>query len=441
MNTIACCSIAMSAVLCVNSAEPHLSPTELILSEIQLVAADAAPGDLFGSDVAISGDILLVGAQNAVPGGPYVFVRTQYSWLEQARLTAKDGAALSSIAAISGGTVVVKGSTALHVFVRNGATWIEQAQLTPADGASLGTSLAISGDTVIAGAAPSAYLFVRNGTNWVEQAKLTLPVTPWPPLHTFGGSVALSDDRAVVGAPGHVGSGLNPGAAYVFVREGGDWSFEAELLPDPAAFLPFAGAVAISGNRIVIGSCCGRFEEGTAYVFMRDETTWRFQQALFAGESQNRFGRSVAISGNAIVVGAPLSVRAEAYLFIQDAQDWTRVPFSPADAIGEDRFGTSVAISGGTIAAGAPQTHVAGEQTGAAYVFEFPPAPPLLSLSFHRAERFLVLAWIPRPGRSYTVQSSANLGDWTGLATGITEGEFSTVVPACGMNFFRLIEE
>ena len=72
-----------------------------------------------------------------------------------------------------------------YVFVRSGSTWSQQAQLTAADGAvndRFGGSVAISGETVVVGAPSdriitdygrgSAYVFVRSGSTWSEQVKL-----------------------------------------------------------------------------------------------------------------------------------------------------------------------------------------------------------------------------------------------------------------------------
>ena len=65
----------------------------------------------------------------------------------------------------------------------------------------------------------SAYVFVRSGSGWSEQAKLIAAdgaATDW-----FGCSVALDGDSAVVGAYGDdVGGSIDRGAAYVFLRSG-----------------------------------------------------------------------------------------------------------------------------------------------------------------------------------------------------------------------------
>ncbi|MBS1796079.1 MAG: FG-GAP repeat protein, partial [Acidobacteria bacterium] len=142
--------------------------------QAQLTAADGAGNDQFGWSVAISGDTAVVGAYvgtvgaNAVQGSAYVFVRSGAAWSQQQKLTAADGAAGDQFGwsvAISGNIIIVgarfddvgfnndQGST--YVFVRSGAVWSQQQKLTVADGAAgdqFGYGVAISGSNMIVGA-------------------------------------------------------------------------------------------------------------------------------------------------------------------------------------------------------------------------------------------------------------------------------------------------
>ena len=156
--------------------------------ETKLTASDAATFDLFGRNVALSGDPAVVGAVLDDDAGSF--------------------------------------SGSAYVFVRSGTTWSEQAKLTASDGAAadfFGRSVAVSGDTAVIGAerdndagtnSGSAYVFVRSGTTWSEQAKLTASGAAAGDL--FGFSVAVSGDTAVVGAPLGDGAVINSGAAYAF---------------------------------------------------------------------------------------------------------------------------------------------------------------------------------------------------------------------------------
>jgi hypothetical protein len=291
-------------------------------------------GDFFGSSVAISGDTIVVGA-------PF----------DDSNATGVNGNAVDNSATNSG---------AAYVFVRSGTTWTQQAYLKASntDGATgnvsvgdlFGSSVAISGDTVVVGAshedsnatgvngdqsnnsafeAGAAYVFVRNGTTWTQQAYLKASNTD--SLDSFG-TVAISGDTIVVGASGERSNatGVNgdqsndsaggSGAAYVFVRSGTVWTQQAYLKASNTEAGDGFGAVAISGDTIVVGA---RFEDsgatgvdgdesnnlipssGAAYLFVRNGTSWSFQHYLKASNTgtNDSFG-SVAISGELVVVGA-----------------------------------------------------------------------------------------------------------------------------------------
>jgi len=217
----------------------------------QVFPSDGVPGDQFGVSVAMSPsqDTAVVGAyleDNAGEldaGSAYVFVKSGNSWVEQAKLTASDGAADDRFGlrvAISGDTVLVgayqddhaggANAGSAYVFTRSGTVWTEQAKLTASDAAAgdgFGVSLAFSGDTAVIGAytddeaggvdAGSAYVFTRSGDPevWTEQSKLTASdgaAEDW-----FGLAVALDADTPVIGArQDDNDGGIDAGSAYVF---------------------------------------------------------------------------------------------------------------------------------------------------------------------------------------------------------------------------------
>ena len=248
---------AASAAIPVAAAEPSGPPAPalalLAVQQAQLTAADGAPSDLFGWRVALSGDSALVAAPaddvggNLDQGSASVFVRSGGTWSRQAKLTAADGAAnddFGNYVALDGDTALVAapgddvGSNreqgSAYVFVRSGSTWSRQAKLTASDGAAndeFGHAVALSGNSALVGAPGddvgsnidqgSAYFFVRLGSAWSRQAKLT-GTAGAAPADFFGeGAVALDGGRALVGAPwGDVGSNRDQGSAYVFALEG-----------------------------------------------------------------------------------------------------------------------------------------------------------------------------------------------------------------------------
>ena len=119
------------------------------------------------------------------------------------------------------------------------------------------SSRALSGDTAVIGAPPdggsgAVYVFVRNGMNWEQQARLS--AADRTPGDRFGEDVAVDGDTVVVGAPRNSENGFFSGAAYVFVRNGTTWTQQQKLTaPDAAAEDQFGRSVAISGNTVLVG--------------------------------------------------------------------------------------------------------------------------------------------------------------------------------------------
>lgn len=244
----------------------------------------------------------------------------------------------------------------------------------------------------------------------------------------LGLSLGVSGQFLVIGAPGEAsstnlvnGNGADDtaffaGAAYVFVRSGVSYAQLAYLKASNAeAGDGFGGAVAISGETIVIGADRERSaangingsatdnsapSAGAAYVFVKSGLGW-IQQAYLKPsntDAEDRFGNSVAISGDTIVVGArgedggtsgvngndaddSLSGAGAVYVFVRSGTTWTQQAYLKAShpSVG-DAFGAAVAVDGDTVVIGAPDedgsaTTVNGTRdeaaaaAGAAYVF------------------------------------------------------------------------
>ena len=276
--------------------------------------------------------------------------------------------------------------------------WIQQAELTASDGAAqdyFGYSVAVSGSTMVVGAPKhtvgsnqyqgAAYVFAASGGKWVQQAELTASngvANDW-----FGSSVAVNGSTVVVGATGHYASASDTqGAAYVFVESGGKWSQQAELEPsDGKGVGGFGYSVAVSGGTAVVGYVnqivgSERFA-GAAYVFVESGGTWSQQAELTASDGMNgdNFGCSVAVDGSTVVVGAnahplnPATGPGAAYVFVQNGETWSQqAELAASDGAGLDWFGNSVAVSGSTVVVGAYYHNVSGSSVlnqGAAYVF------------------------------------------------------------------------
>ena len=305
--------------------------------QAKLTASDAADGDLFGQAVALDGDIALIGSffdddNGSHSGSAYVFTRTNDLWSETAKLTASDGLEADQFGqsvALEGAVAVIGApwddgvgldSGSAYVFRWNGAAWVEEAKLTASDGAAsdlFGESVAISGNTIAVGAwwndgtaadTGAVYIYRWNGSAWVEEVKLT--ASDASKEDYFGFSVSISGDSVLAGAHGK-GPGPNKGAAYVFRFNGSSWSQEAKLTAsDGSVKDAFGVSASLDGNLAVIGASQGDDGEkntGAAYIFQRAGAVWTEELKLFASDAATKdlFGESVSINGNIVVVGAP----------------------------------------------------------------------------------------------------------------------------------------
>ena len=228
----------------------------------------------------------------------------------------------------------------------------------------------------------SAYLFERdNSGNWSEVAKLTASDGDYS--DRFGYSVAIDGNRALVGAYFHRQNGvINTGAAYLFEFNNitGNWD-ETKLIPsdapDGAFGFHFGQAVAISGDRILIGaigvSDTGR-GSGAAYLFEFDGSTWGETKLLASDrEEGDHFGQSVALDSDRALVGA-IEIDngiGAAYLFEYNGNSWVETILTASDGVAPDIFGISVAIDGNRALVGASQDEDQGIRSGSAYLFEY----------------------------------------------------------------------
>jgi hypothetical protein len=137
----------------------------------------------------------------------------------------------------------------------------------------------------------AAYVFLKNGGVWTQQQKLT--AFDGSQNDFFGVAVSLSANgsTALIGASGADARGNNSGAAYLFVRSGGVWTFQQKLVPADGASndgFGHSGALSADGSTALVGSSRGRgalvSDSGAAYVFTRNGGVWDEQAKLTASE-------------------------------------------------------------------------------------------------------------------------------------------------------------
>jgi len=372
-----------------------------------LKASNAGNFDLFGVSVALDADTLVMGASYEA--------------------STSTGSENNNDAFGAGG---------VYVFTRFNGIWSQQAFLKASNaepGDSFGRSVALDGDTLVVGAggedstaaggesnndasyAGAAYVFTRSNGIWSQQAFLKASNAEEDDY--FGVSVALDGNTLVVGAYAEASTAAGgennndasyAGAVYVFTRSNGIWSQQAFLKASNAeASDRFGRSVGLDGDTLVVGaryeastSTGGEnnndaFGAGAVYVFSRFNGIWSQQAFLKASNAEkwDSFGRSVALDGDTLVVGAggedstaaggesnnDASYAGAVYVFTRSNGIWSQQAFLKAsNAEEDDYFGNSIALDGDTLVVGArdeASTAAGGENNndafyaGAVYVF------------------------------------------------------------------------
>ena len=351
-----------------------LQPSDITAGDDFGISFESTPD---GNKLAISAHYYsptVTGTTYNSAGGIWVYKREGNIWSIESFFVPKevyDGTGHTrigySISISDDGTKIVtgchpanSGEGRVYVFeLSNGGIWVQKSTFSASDAQSanyLGIEVSISGDgnTIAAGAwaadtgpgsnakGGAIYIVKREEiqdtstyewvSTWNQQAKI-VPGDIEDNMF-FGGSCALSSDgnTLAIGArdANHPGTGNNIGAAYVFVRSGGEWSQEAKLFPnDPyvgwSSFAPTNGlSISSDGNRIAVGRPQPSFTEYPGvYIFDREyvkivsndplhpslrpsSIRWsQFTKLTPSDGNPGEFGYSVALSsvGDRIIVG------------------------------------------------------------------------------------------------------------------------------------------
>ena len=283
--------------------------------EVKLTPSDAAAGDRFGDSVAIAHNKIVVGSS----------------------LDDDDGTSSGSV----------------YIYNLDGTGEVKLTASDAAAGDNFGKSVAIGNNKIVVGArtrdvgtlenAGSVYVYDLDGTNEVK-----ITASDAASADYFGASVAIAHNKIVVGAylddAGNNNNLTNSGSAYVYNLDG---TGEVKLTASDANLNDVLGiSVAIGSNKIVTGST-GDDDDGTnsgsVYVYDLDGTN-ELKITASDGAADARFGVSVAIAHNKIVVGAAYrnTQTGDVYVYNLDGTGETKITAS--DAASGDYFGWDVAI-------------------------------------------------------------------------------------------------
>ena len=389
-----------------------------------LTGSNLEGGDNLGYSVAVSGDVILGGAPyddvsgDAYRGVVYLYQKPAGGWInmtETAQLTASDGAAYDELGydvAIDG-DVAVAGAIyasidgkpdqgAVYVFEKPTGGWAtgtETAKLTTSDGGDddeTGRGVSIDGNTIVAAAygykfnTGAVMVYVRENNTWQSATETAILQSSQPGGDAyFAEAIAMEADTIVVGAYAQDAYG----AVYVFQKQSDDWGSVIQVAKltasDAQDYDYFGHSVSLNGGVLVVGAdgkdVGANRDQGGAYIFVRPDSGWtdaheNAQLQADSGNAGDHFGRSAAIDGDVVAVGAPQRAvsgndqQGTVYLFEKPATGWSglllsNIILTASNGAANDNLGTSLAVAGDGVVAGAPYHN---SRHGAVYVFQRP---------------------------------------------------------------------
>jgi choice-of-anchor B domain-containing protein len=299
----------------------------------------------FGIRLAKQDDVLLVSATraDAGTGAVYVFRDQGGTWTESGRIEVENRSPADSLGsglAIDGDWVMVGSISdngargAAYAFRRNGDSWVQHSKLTPTQllpEDRFGSDIALNGDRMLVSAGSAgggqgavyAFRYDEATDTWAEQGQLQSPALNQQ--SSFGADIALSEDVALVGTPGFLGS---TGAVMVFGAGEDGWELQTFLTPfETQGGTSFGSSIAWDGTTLMVGAGGGGFGNGRIFAYTRDdEGTWAAATQVASGETgQAYFGTTVAMA-DGLAVGAALNAdggAGAAWVLEQSGDRWS----------------------------------------------------------------------------------------------------------------------
>jgi hypothetical protein len=290
----------------------------------------------FGRMVATTGDTVFVGVPHAAPDG-------------------------------------VKNAGTVAVFEHLGDGWEQTATLTGRKHQrdSFGGQIAASGSTLLVGneynysgtsRIPVSVFERSNGDGWELTTELTHSV--------YVESMAVDGDTAVLR------TGDSDGLVDVFERESGAWGRRQTLSADNRDDGRVVRSVATDGETILVGAPpkAGpkrrRARSGVVHVFRRSSGTWRYRTTLSGATGRDHFGWSVSVADKKALIGD--YINDTAYVFGLSGGHWScEQMYTAASGDSSRYFGDTVAMDGDALLVGAPHVQF-GDSVGAVYELDQP---------------------------------------------------------------------
>jgi hypothetical protein len=244
-------------------------------------------------------------------------------------------------------------------------------------GDSFGGDLALDGDYALIGAAGvqeltfsgAAYFYHFDGTQWVEQARMSAPPGYEASILSFGTSVSMAGDFAVIGSFQDAGALIRlPGTAFVYKRTDDVWTLHT-ILQASDGFVGdgFGTRVVLQGSRMLVKS------DGGVYYFELEADQWIERQKLTDEDFiSSIFGFDICLCGDYALMTAhsldPVSFAADIF-FIENGVWKRQVRLLPEELSSVGSYGLALSCDGETAVIAAEGNDDQGTNAGAAYVY------------------------------------------------------------------------
>lgn len=387
-----------------------------LTEQVTLVQADGGASKLFGSSVAIDGNLIAIGVIGDSAGVynsgsviPFSFDGAQ--WKPEPKIIASKLVAYGNFGnsvALRNGFLAVGApgddqqggdSGAVYMYSRNADGWISDVKLLAGDTASgdtFGSVLAMDTDVLLVGAyadddaggaSGSAYVFNRVDTTWKETQKLV--ASDGASEDFFGKALSIYGTSGVVGAPGDDGVVSDSGCAYIFTHRGNEWMQTKKLSSDkPQMGAAFGVSVAVWGPYIAIGAPGEQVKfstQGAVYIYVFDGTDWLLKTKLtaFDGQKGDAFGKTLSMRGDYLLVGAPsrdenTTDTGVTYVYQLLSGNWVNTGrYSIQKPVSSDELGQALTTDGRFAVVAAPKRDASESDSGAVFVYDLSLIPTL----------------------------------------------------------------
>lgn len=259
------------------------------------------------------------------------------------------------------------------------------------EGDDFGSAIGFGPELLIVGAplhehegfiAGAAFVYHKDASTsmWQEAAILVSDVAG--DLDYFGSSIAIGDDRIIIGSPGNDERGSNAGAVFVFAEPELGWALQERIsAPDAGPGDRCGSNVATFEDKVLVGCPYGfgsSIQSGTAYLFRLAGTTYVLEHK-FNPPSEDvgqLFGSAVGISEKGVFIGAPGPSTeypdGAVHIFRSDTEGWRPAEvLSAGDRVASRGFGAVLNLDDDVLIIGAQRMEGEHLAPGSAYVFGF----------------------------------------------------------------------